>query len=198
MTDTQQAPPEPAWGAPQPANAKWSTRKTVAAAGIALALAAGGGAVIYAATSGDSNHMQGGPGGFGGPGGPGGPGGFGGQRGSAMPAALHGEFVVSDGNGGYTTELTQTGTVTAISDTAITAQSADQYTHTYVIDSATQQQATVAVGNTTTIAATVSGDTATATRIGGTESGPGGPMAGSGGPPMSGQQPGVPPGRRQP
>jgi hypothetical protein len=52
-------------------------------------------------------------------------GGPGGQ--SMLANSLHGEYVVSDGNGGYTTELTQTGTVTAISSTALTAKSDDGY-----------------------------------------------------------------------
>jgi hypothetical protein len=53
----------------------------------------------------------------------GGPGAMGpGQAGPPGPGGggvppLHGQFVVADGNGGYTTTLTQTGTITAISDT---------------------------------------------------------------------------------
>ena len=66
MTPTQQqlpqeqAPNEPVWGAPQPAQPKpWSTKKTVAAVGVAAVIAAGGGAAIYAATSGTSNATAG-------------------------------------------------------------------------------------------------------------------------------------------
>jgi hypothetical protein len=49
---------------------------------------------------------------------------------------LHGEFVVSDGKGGYTTALSQTGTVTAIDPRSVTARSADGYVQTYVLPSA--------------------------------------------------------------
>ena len=68
-----------------------------------------------------------------GPGGPP-PGGMHGPGPDAVGAAqLHGEFVVSDGSGGYATMLTQTGTVTAISATSITVRSDDGYTQTYAI-----------------------------------------------------------------
>ncbi|TSD97240.1 hypothetical protein FOS14_14720 [Skermania sp. ID1734] len=177
------AEPAPVWGAPQakPANG-WSRRKTAAAIGIAAVVAAGGGAAIYAATSNGTNTAgpagfgTQGPGGMQGPGsaqGPGagtapGPGGMGGPGG----APLHGEFVVSDGNGNYTTELTQIGTVSAVSATSITAKSSDGYTHTYVIDSNTVMRGagqsgteTAKVGDTANIRATESNGTATATMI---------------------------------
>src|SRR5258708_39143362 len=69
------------------------------------------------------------------PGGAGGQHGAGGGGGPAAvgPTSLHGEFVVPDGAGGYTTELTQTGSVTAISPTSITIRSEDGYSQTYVI-----------------------------------------------------------------
>jgi hypothetical protein len=54
----------------------------------------------------------------------GGPGG-----GATLIDALHGAYVVSDGDGGYTTELMQTGEVTAMSD--------DGYTRTSTIDADT-------------------------------------------------------------
>jgi hypothetical protein len=41
--------------------------------------------------------------------------------------------VVLDGSGGYSTVLTQTGTITAISPTSITVRSEDGYSQTYVI-----------------------------------------------------------------
>ena len=47
--------------------------------------------------------------------------------------SLHGEFVVPDGAGGYTTVVTQTGAVTAISPTSITVRSEDGFSQTYVI-----------------------------------------------------------------
>ena len=46
---------------------------------------------------------------------------------------LHGEFVVSDANGGYTTVFTHTGTVTAVSAASITVRSDDGYKQTYMI-----------------------------------------------------------------
>lgn len=146
------------WGAPQnrPPQ-RWSTRKTVASAAIAAAVVAGGGAAIYAA-SGSTSSSAGAPGGPGGQmmqGGPGGP--------SAMTSSLHGEYVVSDGNGGYTTELTQTGTVTALSATELTARSEDGYTKTYTIGSA--DLAGIANGETVTLTATVSGNSAALERV---------------------------------
>ncbi|MFF0493648.1 hypothetical protein ACFYTQ_31910 [Nocardia sp. NPDC004068] len=164
MTTPVQQPPETEqpWGAPQPAPSGWTTRKSLAAVGVAAVIAAAGAGVVYAA-SGHSTESRG-PGG--GPGmsmnGPGGQSARGG--GMIMPGALHGEFVVSDGNGGYATELTQTGTVTAVSADSITAKSADDYSHTYAITSNTTG-ATAKVGDTVTIRATESNNTATATEI---------------------------------
>ncbi|WP_199254440.1 hypothetical protein [Mycolicibacterium mengxianglii] len=161
---------EHVWGAPQPEPAHWSMNKTVAAVGIAVVLAGAGAAVIYAA-AGSTDHAgsgfggpPGGPGGFGGPGGPpGGPGGFGPAD---APAALHGEFVVPDGRGGYATELTQTGIVTDISDTSVTARSEDGFTQTYVITTDTRQGRTrVEAGDTATIRAVTADGTKTATVI---------------------------------
>ncbi|MFF0501302.1 hypothetical protein ACFYU5_33245 [Nocardia aobensis] len=164
------AEPEHTWGAPQaqPA-ATWSTKKSLAAVGIAAVIAAAGGGVVYAAThSGGSEH-----------GGPGGPGtSWGGGRNASGPggmgmvgASLHGQFVIADGNGGYTTEITQTGTVTAVSDTSITAKSADNFSQTYTISGSTQHS-DVKVGDTVRIQGTEANGTATATAItSGTESG---------------------------
>jgi len=86
---------EPIWGAPQPGR-KWTSRHTLAAAGVVAVIAAFGGAAIYAATAGHSTAT--GPGGFGLDGGPG-PGFHDGRRalGTTDPAdALHGEFVVAE------------------------------------------------------------------------------------------------------
>lgn len=148
---------EPVWGAPSEAPAHWSRNKTVAAVGIAVVLAASGAAVIYAADSGRS-----GPG-FGGPGG-GGPGGWPGGGGNTD--SLHGESVLSDGHGGFKTELTQTGTVTEISDTKITARSEDGFTQTYLITADTRRgRAPLEAGSTASIKATTSDGTTTATSI---------------------------------
>jgi hypothetical protein len=178
------------WGAP--ANTRWSTRQTLAAVGIAAVIAALGGAAIFAATSTESHAMGPGgrgPGQWGGPdGGPGGPGGPGagrpggpGDPGHAAP--LHGEFVVSDGNGGYTTELTQNGVVTAVSDTSITAKSTDGFTQTYVLQTGAAK-GQVAVNDTVNIQATKAGGQPTATTVvEGSEPGPGGPGGPGGRPP---------------
>ena len=156
MTTEQLPQTEQQWGAPQQRPAqRWSPRKTIAAVAIAVGVAAAGGAAIYAAggsSDASATTTQGMPGG----GQQAGPGG----QSSALTSALHGEYVVSDGNGGYTTELTQTGTVTAISSTSVTAQSTDGYSKTYTIDSGTAVS-DIATGDTVTVVATVSGDTAT-------------------------------------
>ena len=128
MTTEQIAAEHQVWGAPQPSPRRWGLRETAAAVGVAAVIAALGGAAIYAATESNS-HSFGGPHQAFGPGGgmQGGPGRQHGQHGAIGgpgPAdvgatSLHGEFVVPDGADGYTTQLTQTGTVTAISPTSI-------------------------------------------------------------------------------
>ncbi|GAB3141103.1 hypothetical protein [Amycolatopsis sp. NPDC004378] len=177
----------PAWGEPAPAAANWgdpaaappkkgwSGKKTAIAAGIAVVIAAGGGAAIWAGTSSADNSAQQGPGGFGGPGGgpngrfngqgmPGG--GFGGGM-AALREALHGDFVVSNGSGGYTTERLQTGDVTELSATSVTLTSKDGYKQTYTLDSSTQKTGDVKQGDTNvTVVAKVEGQTATATSLG--------------------------------
>ncbi|WP_103348007.1 hypothetical protein [Amycolatopsis sp. CA-128772] len=175
---TPTTPPQGAnWGDPAPAAPKkgWSGKKTAIAAGIAVVIAAGGGAAIWAGTSSADNTAQG-PGGFGGPGGgPGGGqfrgqglpgGGFGGGM-AALREALHGDFVVSNGNGGYTTERLQTGDVTELSATSVTLTSKDGYKQTYTLDSSTQKTGDVKQGDTNvTVVAKVDGQTATATTLG--------------------------------
>jgi hypothetical protein len=163
------------WGAQQPKR-KRSVKKMAAALAVALGIAGAGTAVVYAATGSDSSTDQSqGAGGMGG--GPrgqsgGGPGGAG-----QLLDALHGEYVVSDGSGNYTTELLQNGEVTAISDTSITAKSDDGYTKTYTIDSDTvvgngsADLSSIETGDDVTIVATVSGDTATVDSL--TEAGTG-------------------------
>ena len=64
------------------------------------------------------------------------PGAPGGPAGSSV--ALHGVFVVSDGHGGFTTELTQNGTLTTVTDTSVTARSEDGFTQTYVVTTDTR------------------------------------------------------------
>lgn len=167
------------WGDPAAAAPKkgWSGKKTAIAAGIAVVIAAGGGAAIWAGTSSaDNSAQQGGPGGFGGPGGTGGPGGqfrgqgaggnFGGGV-AALREALHGDFVVANPNGGYTTERLQTGDVTELSATSVTLTSKDGYKQTYTLDGTTQKTGDVKTGDTNvTVVAKVDGQTATATSLG--------------------------------
>ncbi|MEU8631464.1 hypothetical protein AB0C38_04790 [Amycolatopsis sp. NPDC048633] len=170
-----QGEPAPAnWGDPAQAAPKkgWSGKKTAIAAGIAVVIAAGGGAAIWAGTSSADNSAQQGPGGFGGPGGgqfrgQGGPGGnFGGGM-TALREALHGDFVVSNGSGGYTTERLQTGDVTELSATSVTLTSKDGYKQTYTLDGSTQKTGDVKQGDTNvTVVAKVDGQTATATSLG--------------------------------
>ncbi|AHH16368.1 hypothetical protein NONO_c15670 [Nocardia nova SH22a] len=197
----QPGEPEHTWGAPQTAPpATWSTKRSLAAAGIAVVIAAAGGGIVYAAThsSGNSGHGPGGGPGmsWGGGHNSAGPGGM-----NASGQSLHGQFVISDGNGGYTTEITQTGTVTAVSDTSITAKSADDFSQTYTISDSTQRSE-VKVGDTVRIQGTEANGTATATAItSGAESGqmadgrggrmgrPGGMFPGSG-PGQDGSAPG--------
>ena len=181
-------------GAPQPSSGGWGRRKTAAAVAVAAVIAAVGGAAIYAATEG-SPHSFGAPhqpSGASGPAGgtPGGPVGQHGAVGGPGPAdvgptSLHGEFVVPDGAGGYTTELTQTGSVTAISPTSITIRSEDGYSQTYVIPNTAGNAGAppFAVDEQVVVRATRNGQTATVTNIGNPQQGgplgPGGP----GGPP---------------
>jgi hypothetical protein len=170
---TDQIAPEQVWGAPRPEPRRWGWRESASAVAVAAVIAALGGAAIYAATEGTSHsfgapHQASGP-----PGGmPGGPGGQHGAigrpgQGEIGPPSLHGEFVVADGAGGYTTELTQTGTVTAISPTSITVHSEDGFTQTYVIPNTTGNAgAPFAVDDQVVVRATRTGQTATVTNIG--------------------------------
>jgi hypothetical protein len=178
MTTDQIAAEHQVWGAPQPSPRRWGLRETAAAVGVAAVIAALGGAAIYAATESNS-HSFGGPHQAFGPGGgtPGGPGGQHGAVGGPGPAAvgstsLHGEFVVPDGAGGYTTQLTQTGTVTAISPTSITVRSDDGYSQTYVIpNTAGNAGPPFTVDDHVVLRATRNGQTATVTNIGNPQQG---------------------------
>jgi hypothetical protein len=156
---TDQIPTEQVWGAPQPSPRRWGLRETVAAVGVAAVIAALGGAAIYAATDGSSQSFGAPRPAFGSGGGmPNGPG--------VPPTSLHGEFVVPDGAGGFTTELTQTGTVTAISPTSITVRSEDGNSQTYAIPKAGNANAPFAVDERVVVRATRNGQTATVTTIG--------------------------------
>ena len=151
---------EQPWGATQSAQAnRWSAKNVIAAVGIAGAIAVAGGGVIYAASH--SSENNGGPGNS--------P--FGAGPGMNMNSgmglsgtALHGEFVIADDNGGYRTELTQTGTVTAVSDTSVTTKSSDDFTQTYTITDSSNVAA-VKVGDTVSIQGTETNGTVTAVTI---------------------------------
>lgn len=176
MTTDQTGADEQARGAPQPEPYRWGVRASLVAVAVAAVIAALGGAAIYAATN-DASHMFGAhhqP--FGAGGGAGGPGGgAGAQRGGMAPPtpadtgtpSLHGEFVVPDGAGGYTTVTTQTGTVTAISPTSISVRSVDGFSQTYVIPTtAGNAGVPFSVNDQVVVRATRSGQTQTITNIG--------------------------------
>ncbi len=98
-------------------------------------------------------------------------GGFGGGFGAGVAGALHGQFVVPRSGGGYQTEDTQRGSVTAVSTSSITVKSADGFTKTYQVTSSTVVDArrdgigSVKNGHQVSVLATVSGGQATATNI---------------------------------
>lgn len=86
-------------------------------------------------------------------------------------AAIHGQFVTSKPGGGYQTIDIQRGTVTAAGSSSITVKSSDGYTTTYQVTSSTNVDGrragtgSVKTGQTVSVLATVSGSSATATRI---------------------------------
>lgn len=163
--------------APQHRSQSWSKRQTLAAIAVAAVI---GGAAIYAATQEPAHAMGGGPHGMtgvmhgppqGGP--PGAPPPQGGSPSSAEPSgapgALHTESVVPDGNGGFTTKLTQTGTVDEVTMTNVVVRSGDGYTQIYTFPSvASSSSRPVAVNDTVTVEATRDGATVTLNSIGDT------------------------------
>ena len=113
-----------------------SIRPTVAAVGIAAAIAGLGGAAVYAATETQGPGRHGPPNAEGGP--PpwmGGPGMDGQSHDRPDPATIHSEAVLSEG-GGYRTTLFQTGTITDLSATSITVRSNDGFTQSYALPDA--------------------------------------------------------------
>ena len=86
--------------------------------------------------------------------------------------ALHGEFVVPDGSGGFRTMVVQRGEVTAVSKTEITVVSEDKFSTTYAVTEDTLVNAardgitTIKKGAKVNVAATKVGDKATALHIG--------------------------------
>lgn len=154
---------EPTWGAPGHKEPQWGRRQTVLAAGVAAVIAILGGAAIYAATDGGS--PPGGPAFHGMPAGPPGmnppPWSPDGPPGMDPASALHGEFVL-EGAGGFTTVLTQTGTVTATAPGTITVRSADGFTQTYSTRADAQP---VAINDKVTVRGTRTDGMPTATSI---------------------------------
>jgi hypothetical protein len=162
----------------------WGLRGTLAAVGISAVVAGIGGAAIYAATD-DGPHMMGmqGPPPHDRPSGPQGPAPMPGSE----PRALHGEYVVSDGSGVLTTELSQTGRVIAISQSSVTVRSDDGFNQTYVIAAlgpAANKAEPFVVNDDVTIRATRTGTVASVTTIDYARPG-GDPMAP---PPVAGQK----------
>ena len=88
-----------------------------------------------------------------------------------MFGAVHGQYVAPKSGGGYQTIDFQNGKVTAVSSTSITVRSADGYVHSYVVNGSTTVDAqrggisSVKAGHEVSVQATVSGSTATASRI---------------------------------
>ncbi|MFD0578262.1 hypothetical protein [Dactylosporangium darangshiense] len=190
------APAVPVGGTPMPsAPAPRSSRLKlgIVAAVSAIIVIGGGVAVAQAASDSASTQDNRGPGGNGqgfpggGRGGNGAQGGAPGANGAqgfpgggaftrgggvnAVVGALHGDFVVKNGSGQYVTERLQSGTVTAVSATSITAKSEDGHATTFVVsadtkvDNGAAKISDVKQGDSVTVIGLVSGDTATATEI---------------------------------
>lgn len=147
----------------------WSARQTLAAVGVAAVIGGVGGAAIYAATESPANTMGGGTHGVGGPmhGAP--PASGGPPPAPAQPGptgAIHSEYVVPDGNGGYTTKLTQTGTVDEVTPSSVVVRSDDGYTEIYGLPPGAGMNGSLAPNDTVTVAATRTGSAVTLTSIG--------------------------------
>jgi hypothetical protein len=144
----------------------WNLRGTAAAVGVAAVIAGVGGAAVYAATD-DGPRMMGTHTGAGTAlGDRNGPPRVDTRTASPDSASLHGEYVVANGTGGFNTRISQTGRITAISPTSVTARSEDGYSQTYVIAAGSAATPPFAVGDEVTINATRMGQTATVTGIG--------------------------------
>jgi hypothetical protein len=75
--------------------------------------------------------------------------------------------VVSDGHGGFTTKMTQTGTVDEVTLSSIVVRSDDGYTQIYVFPSAAAApNKSVAADDAVTVQATRTGPTVTLNSIG--------------------------------
>lgn len=147
----------------------WRTPQTLVAVVVAVAIGGLGGAAIYAATDGSPRTMAGGSHGSGGPvhGAP--PPGSGGLPAdhAGSQGVLHSEYVVSDGRGGFTTKMTQTGTVDEVTLSSIVVRSDDGFTQIYAFPSAAvMPNRSVVANDTVTVEATRTGPTVTLNSIG--------------------------------
>jgi hypothetical protein len=144
---------------------RWGKRQTLAAVVVAAAIGGVGGAAVYAATEGSSHAMASG---MRGPvHGPPPPGGQPAPMEPPPPGVLHSESVVSDGQGGYATKMTQTGTVDEVTLSSIVVRSDDGYTQIYDFpSSAVVPKPTVTANDTVTVQATRTGPTVTLNSIG--------------------------------
>ncbi|MEV0200098.1 hypothetical protein [Nonomuraea sp. NPDC050691] len=84
--------------------------------------------------------------------------------------AIHGEFVVPDGEGKYTTVANQYGEVTAVDQDSVTVKSEDGYTKEYTVNADTRVNrdegiASVKTGAKVMVMAKVDGGTATAVAV---------------------------------
>jgi hypothetical protein len=170
---------EPVWGAPQPSPQRWGMRETVMAAGVAVVIAGLGGAAIYAATGAHTQQAFAHEMPFGPPGA-----GFSAAQMTAASPALHGELVVADGKGGFSTLLTQIGRVTAISPTAVTVRSEDAFIQTYELLPAAHADRSIVVSEEVSIQGTRKGQVATANAVN-ARSGPGSPAGPPAPPPQN-------------
>jgi hypothetical protein len=151
--------------AEQQGTRRWGKRQTLAAVVVAAVIGGLGGAAVYAATEGSSRTMGGrmhGP--MHSPPPPGAPM----APLQAEPSGiLHSEYVVSDGQGGFSTKITQTGTVDEITLSSIVVRSDDGYTQIYAFpSSAVVPKPSVAANDTVTVQATRTGPTVTLNSIG--------------------------------
>lgn len=108
----------------------WGAKSTIGAIAVAAAIAGVGGAAISAATGGRYHGAA--------PGlhGPGGPPASAPHVSDVARDQLHGEYVVTEGGGRFETRVSQTGQLTAIDVSSVTARSDDGFTQTYVIRAA--------------------------------------------------------------
>jgi hypothetical protein len=136
-----------------------SMRLTVAAVGVAAAIAGLGGAAVYAATDSPGMGEAGPPGHHGD-----GPGWGQPTHENADPATVHSESVRADGHGGYTTEITQVGVIMTLSADSVTVASTDGFNQAYTLPSAPKPA--WAVNDRVLVRATRSGTTATVSSIG--------------------------------